>query len=225
MFKPTWVQVGEDGSRDISSYYNITCKSIPFTPFPDLKELPKREWFDQQGDDEFIPLNPVFKAYEITTPMAFIGKLDDARDSIYSFLQYLQGAEFSIYDEFKKKGVRCRYMSYTDDAFYRRDRDIVSFSVKLKVNNPLTYGVELIDGNFSAVAGCDLTIYWCDGTHNDYLNGAQISKVDSECKFAIVAPSKLWLTTGLDYHYPSPRLLTDNYLLLLTPMGVRYVQQ
>jgi len=225
MLQPTWVQVGADGSRDISSYYSITCKSIPFMPFPDLKELPKREWFDQQGDDEYVPANPVFKAYEITTPMVFIGNLDDARDSIYSFLQYLQGAEFSIYDEYKQKGVRARYMSYTDDAFYRRDRDIVSFSLKLKVNNPLTYGVKLIDGNFSAVAGCDLTIYWCDGTKEDFLNGAQITKVDSGCTFAIVAPSKLFITTGFDYSYPPVRLLTDNYLLLLTPMGVRYVKQ
>ena len=222
---PTWIQVGVDGKRDISTYYNITCKSIPFKPFPDLKDIPKREWFDQQGDDEFIPANPVFKAYEIDMPMSFVGVLNDARDSIYSFLQYLQGAEFSVYDEYKQKGVRARYVTYNDDAFFRRDIDVVSFSVKLKVNNPLTYGVELSEGNFSATAGCDLIIYWSNGSTESYVNGAVISKTNSDITFGIVAPSKTWLTTGQDYDYPSPRLLSDNYLLLLTSMGVRYVQQ
>ena len=185
--------MGTDARKDLLSTYGIYLKSIPFQPFPDLKDLPKRDWADQQGDDEFIPANPVFKAYETTVDFVYVGGRGSARDAIYAFIQYIQGGEFSLWDEWKEKGIRCRYVGYVDNAFYSREGDIITFSVKLKVNNPLCYGRKLIGGDdFISTADCNLVIYWGDGTVDSYIKNESITKTfQHNPDFAIIVPAKL----------------------------------
>ncbi len=188
---PSYIQKGTDIRRDLLTYYGIYIKSIPFQPFPELKDLPKRDWADQQGDDEFIPVNPVFKAYETTVDFVYVGGLETSRDAIYSMISYMQGAEFSLWDSWKKKGIRCRYVGYTDSAFYRKDEDIVSFSLKLKVNNPLCYGIFTSEPSFSSKADSDMTVFWADGTINYYIKNSFIVKSILGFEFGIVLPSVL----------------------------------
>ena len=52
---------------------------------------------------------------------------------------------------------------------------MVEFSLKLKINNPLSY-VVLSNGSISKTANAKMSIYWSDGTSNDYAASQQISK-------------------------------------------------
>lgn len=40
----------------------ILIKSFPFDIYPEMKDIPKNDWFDEDGDEEFVPDVPVFKA-------------------------------------------------------------------------------------------------------------------------------------------------------------------
>ena len=65
-YKGFYIQKAE--SQDIkesNESWNIVVKSIPFTLIPDVKEYAKTDWRDQNGDDEFIPSVPVYKAYDL----------------------------------------------------------------------------------------------------------------------------------------------------------------
>ena len=122
--------------------WGIYIKSVPFKLFPDLKEPPSRDWQDEQGNDEYIPDVPYYKAYEIDCEFVFIGTNGTANTQIKAFLSYLaEGGKFKMYDTYTKIGrTDVRYVSYSEDVFYRREgqNDVVVFSVKLKVNDPLT---------------------------------------------------------------------------------------
>ena len=186
--KQTWVQKGSDAAKDIKAEWGMYLKSIPFKAFPDVKDVFSREWVEENGEEEYLPPTPVFKSYEMDVQFVYLGALDTAGDKIFKFCEYMAGSEISLYDEFTGVGCRCRFVSYDEKAFYRRDEDTVQFSIKLKVNNPLCYAVKSV-GTFSKIANCALSVYWSDGTKNDYANLASISKILTG--FGIVSPSKI----------------------------------
>ena len=223
-YKKSYIQKGTEPAIDLFDAYNIRIKSIPFKPFPDTKEIVKREWYDQHGDDEFIPENMFFKSYEIDVKFTYIGGIDSARDSIFPLLQYMQGNEFCLYDEYSKVGIKCRYDSYSNDAFYRRGSDIIEFSVKLKVNNPLCYGLPILNETFSGKADCDMTIYWGDGTNSVLAKDDNISKTATGLDYAVVVPSKLSSINSSLYSYNPQQFLEGGYMTILSSTGIKYIQ-
>lgn len=142
-YKPFLIHKLKEGSvvRD-STEWGILVKSFPFKLRPDVKEPAKRDWKDQNGDDEFIPSNAVFKAYTMDVDFLFIGDSGTGNQKIGEFIDYLTAdGEFSVYDTYTKIGrTHVRYISMKEDAFKRRDqgRDFISFSISFKVNDPVT---------------------------------------------------------------------------------------
>lgn len=221
----TYLQKSTDARKDIFATYGMVLKTMPYKPFPDLKDLPKRDWVEQQGDDVYIPANPTFKAYDTELEFIYNGGLKTAKNMIYSFLQYIQGSEFNIWDEWKEQGVRCYYKAFNDGVFYRRSEDLVTFKVNVGIANPLCYGMRLSGiTNFVALCECDLTIYWADGTSGVYLNGATITKtISAGNEFAVIVPNKVFQVTPIDYADLKTRITSTGYLRILSSLGVRYI--
>ena len=142
-YKPFLIQKLTDNApvRD-SKEWNIWIKSVPFKVFPDMKDIPSRDWVDESGIDEFLLNTPFYKAYEIDCQFVYIGAYESANTQIKSFLKYLaEGGFFKFYDTYTKIGrTNIRYVSNDEDIFYRREGndDIVQFKVTLKVNDPIT---------------------------------------------------------------------------------------
>lgn len=125
-----------------SKEWGIWIKNIPFKIFPELKDIPSRDWLDENGDDEYIPDSPCYKAYELECSFVYIGDNKNANTQIKSFIKYLaEGGAFKFYDTYTQIGrTNVRYLKYSEDVLYRRDneKDIVVFNVTLKVNDPIT---------------------------------------------------------------------------------------
>lgn len=142
-YKPFLVKKLKDGSvvRD-STEWNIMVKSFPFKVYPDMKDVPKRDWVDENGDDEFTPDEPFFKAYEMECEFLFKGSHGTANTQIHSFIDYLsKNGTNAIYDSYTKIGkTKVRYVSYNPEIFHRREDkdDLVVFKLTLKVNDPVT---------------------------------------------------------------------------------------
>ena len=223
-FKKSYIQIGSNPAIDIYDRYKIRIKSIPLQISSEVKDVQKRDWFDQHGDDEYISPNVFYKAYEVDVKFVYNGNLDTARDAIYPFIQSMQGSEFCLFDDWKISGIRCRYMSYSNDSFYRRDRDLVEFSLKLKVNNPLCYGIRIENNSFSGKADCDMDIYWGDGSKMSYLSGVNISKTSEDLAYAIVVPSKMSNVSFSTYSYPPIQFGDTGYYTLLSSTGAKYIK-
>ena len=142
-YKPFLIQKLKDLAivRD-SEEFGVRVKHVPFKIFPEMKEVHSVSFHDENGDDEFIPETPTFKAYEMDCEFLYQGLHGTANVKIKEFLTYLStGGAFSIYDTYTGIGrTEVRYAGYEEDVLYRKDDedDAVIFSVKLKVNDPVT---------------------------------------------------------------------------------------
>ena len=126
--------------------FEMYCMDIPFIVFGEAKELPRNEWKDEHGDDEYIPSSLYMEAYELTVRFAYKGAQKSANAKINTFLNYLtgadgSGAEMSMYSTYTQIGRRgIRFVKVEDDAELIRDKngDILMFDVTFKVNDPVT---------------------------------------------------------------------------------------
>ena len=134
---------------DTQDVWGIVCKDFPFKLYGDVKELPSQNWFDEHGNEEYIPNHLYINSYDITAEFAFKGTRESANAPIRGFLNYLsgndglnQGAELSVYDTYTKIGrQKVRYISVSDELIIARDDsngDVFTFKVKFRVNDPIT---------------------------------------------------------------------------------------
>lgn len=188
----TWIQTKNNAACDIFATFGVMLASLPLRPFPDLKDVPTRKWQDRQGDDEFIPSDPTFESYQIDARFVYHGDLNTAGTKIRTFLEYIVGTEFVLVDEFKRKGIRCRYVSYSDDSFYRSADDTVEFTVKLKINNPLCYALFFETSGFNLIANCKLTAYFPDSSSVSMILGDEyMYYFDSDPKYILIVPESI----------------------------------
>ena len=139
-----------DTKAHSSEEWGMALTTMPSVPYPKMKELYKNDWKDENGDDEFVPDEPVFEAQELELGFTYSGEYGTATTQIRSFLNYLAyGGEFMMWiggSDYGRKS--CRYESYADDAqcftqkVYEngkeKDLEMVKFKVTIKVNDPVT---------------------------------------------------------------------------------------
>ena len=140
-----YIQKESEGSavKDTVEDFGMYEVQSKFYGGREVKEPARREWRDEDGDDEFVPSSPVFKAQEMEIKFAYKGAMSSANDKLEAFIKYLsEGGTMKTYDSYNRIGRRnVRFVSVSDDAELVRDSvdgDILVFTVKLKVNDPVT---------------------------------------------------------------------------------------
>ena len=133
--------------------WDVWCKDIPFKVFDKVKEPAKRTWFDEHGDDEYIPENGLYlDAYTMKVQFGCkkVGndsssqtKNDDyVRQHVGTFLEYLRSAGMmKMYCTHTKIGRQnVRLSSVSDSATWVNEdgQTFLVFEVEFKVNDPKT---------------------------------------------------------------------------------------
>lgn len=128
--------------------FGCYVKSVPFNLFPKVKNIQTQKWNDENGDDEYMPAEPRYEAYEMEVEFVYKGNYGDANYDILKFIETIQGKWLKLYDSYTQIGRQMvRYVSLNDKAtLYRRKgtndgslgKDYVTFKVKFKVNDPIT---------------------------------------------------------------------------------------
>lgn len=136
------------------STWGIFCKDIPFKIFDKVKEPAKRTWYDQHGDDEYIPSTGLYlEAYSMKVEFACkkIGvsnkydsaAVNDVRQKVGVFLEYLRTAGmlkmYSSHTRIGRQNVRLE--SVGESGTWDVDdegNEFLIFEVTLKVNDPTT---------------------------------------------------------------------------------------
>lgn len=120
-------------------FYEMECK---FYGGNAVKDVAKRDWYDEDGDDEFIPSAQKYKAFEMTAKFGFRGGKYAANDALKVLQDYLNGGTIKFYDSYNAVGRKnVRFLEISDDAELVRsdsDGDILCINVKMKVNDPRT---------------------------------------------------------------------------------------
>ena len=108
------------------------------------KNITSQSWYDENGDDEFIPETIYYEPAEATLNFVYKGTVADAKAQIMAFVNYLQGGYFSFYDTYYKVGrQQVRVKDFSNDATLTymdgsQDLCVATFSVEIKINDPVT---------------------------------------------------------------------------------------
>ena len=144
------------------SDFGIFCKSIPFKIFEKVKDPAKRSWYDEDGDDEYLPKDGLkTEAYSIKVEFGckkiesvhdiakYNAAVDDVREKVGSFLDFLKLGFFKLYSSYTRIGRQnVRLESVSESSKWKSDENVeyLVFEVTLKVNDPTT-DVELTKNN------------------------------------------------------------------------------
>ena len=122
---------GDGSVIDSYAQWGIVCVKVPFKVGGKTKKLPNREWYDEHGDDTYIPDALMMEAYDAEFEMAYKGEelasnpfdLDLAFQNINAFKKWLSGnntnsgsgAELKIYSPYSTIGRQGCYLLEISD--------------------------------------------------------------------------------------------------------------
>lgn len=139
---------------DLLDKFNIICQDFPFKKFPETKDLPERDWPDEDGADVYIPDTIPMKAYTMDVDFLYVGTHQNIMTDISDFIGFLcgrvkgssgdsvQSGRLAIYNEHTGIGRKDVYVTKVDnELFYDSDADpdaVAKFKVTFKVCDPVT---------------------------------------------------------------------------------------
>lgn len=125
--------------------FGIVCTDVPFLPFGEAKELPTREWPDEDGEDTYIPDRIPIDAYDFEIEFCYKGNRSTAYGKIRSFFEYITGMDnngsalkiYSPYTGIGRQNIHFKSISDFDFGKSNIDESVV-FSVTFRVTDPVT---------------------------------------------------------------------------------------
>ena len=138
---------------DTQEEYSVVCSECPFKILPTTKELAKRDWPDEDGEDVFMPADGLkFKAYDLEVKFLYVGSEENMSVDLNSFIGFIYGRNedgsplLAIYDEYTQQGRRGVYALEVNNEFLAyddaNDGVVGEFKVKFRVTDPV-YNAEL----------------------------------------------------------------------------------
>ena len=136
---------GSNPTKESVGSWGVYCKEIPFKIFDKVKAPPKRSWYDEHGDDEYISSNGLYlEAYTMKVEFGCknTSTINDVRVKVGEFLEYLRSSGhmmmYSSYTRIGRQNVRLE--SVSDNAKWKSEEEgeFLIFEVTLNVADPKT---------------------------------------------------------------------------------------
>lgn len=119
----TYTDVGV--TIDTQARFKVVCQEFPFKYLPEAKELPKREWYDEDGEDVYVPKDGLrFAAYDLEVKFLYVGKDTNMSSDIKDFIDFICG--------------RINYVKNADDIVVKVDVGSSTKNVMLAVYDEYT---------------------------------------------------------------------------------------
>lgn len=134
---------------DTQAAFHVVCQEFPFKYLPETKDLAKRDWYDEHGEDVYVPTDGLkFKAYDMEVKFLYVGTQSNMKSELKGFVEFICGRNsggapmLAIYDEFTKTGRRGIYVDNVSNDLVTYDdvnTDVIAqFKVKFRVTDPVT---------------------------------------------------------------------------------------
>lgn len=158
------IQKGSGSPVNTFTQWGIACLKIPFKVGCKTKDLPKRNWYDEHGDDTYFPQKLMLEGYDADFELAYVGKelasnplnLSLAVQQITSFKNWLtgntsssgSGCELKIYSPYASIGRKGCYLLEIDSENPHLqtkqengnvyNENVVTFKMKVRVTDPVS---------------------------------------------------------------------------------------
>ena len=143
-YKGILFQVGTGSVRN-STEWGCYVTESPYIPCAKkAKNITSQSWFDEHGDDEYIPDTLYYESVETTLKFVYKGTVSNAKQNIKAFINYLRSGYFRFYDEFYRVGrQQVRLTGFSDEAQLKyvsgaSEECVATFSIEIKINDPVT---------------------------------------------------------------------------------------
>ncbi len=138
-----YLQKEADGAevKETIADFGMYCMEDPFILYSEIKDVTKRSWYDEHGDDEYIPENGLYiQSYENSVKFGFKGDEFGANEKLRLFLDYLRRGIMKMYCEFNQVGRQHVRFKSVKQTLYRSedDGDLLIVTVTFKFNDPIT---------------------------------------------------------------------------------------
>lgn len=131
--------------KDSFTAFGVVCTEVPIVVGEEAKELPTRDWPDEDGEDTYVPDELPLAAYDWEIGMCYKGAVGTVQAKMKAFRDYLTGRDGSgalmkVYSPWTKEGRQNVYFKELEtDEFWRSNVDEgVTFTVTLRVTDPVT---------------------------------------------------------------------------------------
>lgn len=128
-------------TKDLYADFGVKTTGVPlFVPL-ETKELPSRDWKDEDGEDVYFPDVAKLKAYDIEISVVYKGSQGSFRAKQESLFKYMttNGSELNIYSPYSYTGCKGAYFKGFSDFDFTSDvslGDVAEFKMRFRVTKP-----------------------------------------------------------------------------------------
>ena len=128
-------------TKDLYADFGVKTTSVPlFVPL-ETKELPSRDWKDEDGEDVYFPDVAKLKAYDIEISVVYKGSQGSFMAKQESLFKYMttNGSDLNIYSPYSYTGCKGAYFKGFSDFDFTSDvrlGDVAEFKMKFRVTKP-----------------------------------------------------------------------------------------
>lgn len=127
--------------KDLYSDFGIKTTSAPLFVPGDTKELPSRDWPEEDGVDVYVPNIIPLKSYIVDISVVYNGGQGTFQSKLDSLASYLLtgGSELNIYSPYSATSCKgAHFVGFSDFSFTSDSAtgDIAEFKIKFKVAKP-----------------------------------------------------------------------------------------
>lgn len=145
-YKPLYIQAANDSTAWDTRDYGLVAQTQPYPDNIEIKEPYKNDWFDENGDDEYVSetyakaIELEVKFYIKTLAATNTDPIDTLNTQKANFRSKIKSGFFKIYDSWQKVGFQ--KVRFVKDEVEQRvvndDHAWMIFSVTFKVDDPVT---------------------------------------------------------------------------------------
>ena len=125
---------------DTQEQFGVVCQEFPFKYLPESKELPKRDWYDEDGEDVYVPKDGLrLAAYDLEVKFLYVGSESRMSANIKDFIDFIcgrinytsnsnkvtvnvtQNVMLCVYDEYTKTGRQGMYVKEISNELFAYD--------------------------------------------------------------------------------------------------------
>ena len=134
-------KAGDSATKDLYSDFGIKTTSVPLFVPMETKELPSRDWADEDGEDVYFPETAKLKAYDTEVSVVYHGSQGTFQAKQESLFNYFRtgGTEINIFSPYSQTGCKGAYFQGFADINLESDSnlgDVATFKLKFRITKP-----------------------------------------------------------------------------------------
>lgn len=131
-------KAGGGSTSDLYADFSIKTTSVPLFVPMETKELPYRDWMDEDGEDTYFPSEMKLSAYDSDVDVIYKGATGTFRSKLQSLFDYLKGGELNIYSPYSNTGCKGAYFKGFSDFEFVSDStgEVAQFKITFRITKP-----------------------------------------------------------------------------------------